>query len=63
MAKKLKVLKSNLKSWNIEDFGNVVIRKNMALSLVDSWDSKERMGALSQEEVVAREEVRMEHHN
>lgn len=63
MAKKLKVLKSNLKSWNIEDFGNVVIRKNMALSLVDSWDSKERMGALSQEEVVAREEARMEHHN
>ena len=63
MAKKLKVLKSNLKSWNIEDFDNVVIRKNMALSLVDSWDSKERMGALSQEEVVAREEARMEHHN
>ena len=63
MAKKLKVLKSNLKSWNIEDFGNVVIRKNMALSLVDSWDSKERMGALSQEEVVAGEEARMEHHN
>ena len=53
------MLKFNLKSRNKEVFGNVVVGKNLALSQVGFWDSKERMRALSQEEVIAMEESRV----
>ena len=35
MAEKLKALKSFLKSWNKEVFGNVTTRKDMTLNLLD----------------------------
>lgn len=47
LAEVLKMMKFNLKSWNKEDFGNVAIRKYLALSYVSFWDTKGRMGALS----------------
>ena len=39
------MLKFNLKSWNKEVFGSVAVRKNLAISQVGFWDSKERMRA------------------
>ena len=54
LAVKLKALKSNLKSWNKKVFGNVVVRKDMTFNQVGFQYSKERIGALTQDEVEAR---------
>lgn len=43
LAEKLKSLKSFLKRWDI-DIGNVVVKKRLALSQLDFWDSKELKG-------------------
>ena len=47
LVEKLKKLKGFLKSWNIEVFDNVVVRKNLALAQVGFWDSKELLRTLS----------------
>ena len=60
LAQKLKKLKGFLKSWNSKVFGNVAIRKNLALTQVGFWDSKELLGTLSTEEEIAREASRVE---
>ena len=60
LAKKLKKLKGFLKSWNSEVFGNVTVRKNLALTQVGFWDSKELLGTLTIEEETAREASRIE---
>ena len=53
------MLKFNLKRQNKEVLCNVVVGKNLALYQVGFWDSKERMRALYQEEVVAMVESRV----
>ncbi|RVW42258.1 hypothetical protein CK203_096547 [Vitis vinifera] len=59
LVEKLKILKFNLKRQNKEVLCNVVVGKNLALYQVGFWDSKERMRALYQEEVVAMVESRV----
>ena len=58
MVEKLKSLKSLLKRWNTEVFGNVVVKKLEALSQMESWDSKEALGTLSFEEESAKKSLR-----
>ena len=55
---KLKALKSNWKKRNKELFDNFIMRKQMTFNNVLFWDTKERVGVLSQEEVVARRVAR-----
>lgn len=43
-------------------FGNVAVKKNLTLSQVGFWDAKEIVGVLSQGEIVAREEARVDFH-
>ena len=40
--------------WNKVAFGNVSFNKAKALSLINFWDSKERVSTLSLEETKAR---------
>ena len=42
-AEKLKFLKAKLKEWNINTFGRVEYRKNLALEQVEFWDAKEKL--------------------
>ena len=61
LAAKLKALKSKLKEWNIDVFGRVEARNDLALNQVDYWDAKEKTNTLSLEELEARKEVREEY--
>ena len=42
LASKLKALKRDLEVWNREVIGNVSLIKNIALSRIGFWDTKER---------------------
>ena len=61
LAEKLKFLKAKLKEWNINTFGRVEYRKNMALEQMEYWDAKEKINRLSLEELEARNEAREEY--
>ena len=50
LAKKLQALKYDLKMWNKETLGNVLVRKDAALEKLNYWDSLERLGSLSEED-------------
>ena len=54
LAEKLKGLKSKLKVWNKEVFGNVGSKKAEALSRVVRWDNVEKVRELSLEETEER---------
>ena len=58
MTAKLKTLKFKLKEWNKDVFGNVEVKKTLALNQVDYWDTKEKTNTLSLEELEARKEAR-----
>ena len=61
LAEKLKVLKSKLKEWNIDIFGKVECRKDLALDQVEFWDAKKKTSRLSLEELEAQKEAREEY--
>ncbi|RVW37191.1 Mitochondrial carrier protein MTM1 [Vitis vinifera] len=61
LAEKLKALKSFLKIWNKEVFGNVSSRKDFALNQVMFWDSMEGTRPSSIEKQIARQLVREEY--
>ena len=61
LAEKLKVLKFKLKEWNIDIFGRVEFRKDLALNQVEFWDAKKKTNRPSLEELEARKEAREEH--
>ena len=46
-------LKSDLRKWNKEVFGNVLARKDSALELINYWDSIERLRPLSTEDKIS----------
>ncbi|RVW57758.1 hypothetical protein CK203_113916 [Vitis vinifera] len=46
-------LKSDLRKWNKEVFGNVLARKDSALELINYWDSIERLRPLSKEDKIS----------
>ena len=50
LAAKLKALKGILKSWNMEVFGRVEVKKKEALQRVSFWDSMEKQRELILEE-------------
>ena len=58
MIAKLKTLKFKQKEWNKDVFGNVEVKKTLALNQVDYWDTKEKTNTLSLEELEARKEAR-----
>lgn len=59
-AKKLKMLKEDLKNWNREVFGNINIRVEQALEEVRSLDEKEGEGSLSSGEIYRRAALKVE---
>ncbi|RVX09051.1 Transposon TX1 uncharacterized 149 kDa protein [Vitis vinifera] len=61
LAEKLKFMKTKLKEWNINSFGRVEYRKNMALEQMKYWDAKEKTSRLSLEELEARNEAKEEY--
>ena len=58
LTKKLKALKTNLKLWNKDVFGKIVVNKLLALEKVSFWDEQEKSRELTLEEVDARKEAR-----
>ena len=62
LAAKLKALKSILKSWNMEVFGRVEVKKKEALQRVSFWDGLEKQRELVLEEreerLLAKEEFK-----
>ena len=50
LVKKLQALKYDLKIWNKETLGNVLVRKDATLEKLNYWDSLERLGSLSEED-------------
>lgn len=57
MANKLKALKQDLKKWNEERFGNVVLRQQSLLHSLHELDSAEESKLLTDEETI--EEMRV----
>lgn len=60
LAKKLKMLKEDLKKWNREVFGNINVRVEQALEELRFLDGKEGENLRSSEDIVRREAVRVE---
>ena len=62
IAAKLKALKGILKSWNMEVFGRVEVKKKEALKRVSFWDDREMQRELALEEreerTMAKEEYK-----
>ena len=62
LAAKLKALKGILKSWNMEVFGRVEVKKKEALQRVSFWDGMEKQRELVLEEreerIMAKEEFK-----
>ena len=62
LSAKLKALKGILKSWNMEVFGRVEVKKKEALQRVSFWDDLEKQRELVLEEreerIMAKEEFK-----
>ena len=57
LAKKLKALKSNLKKWNDEVFGNVAHKRNQLMNELNKLDVDMEDRPLSEEEKNQRERI------
>ena len=57
LASKHKSLKSDLKRWNKDVFGNVSFKKDVAFNEIGFWDAKEREGFLTTEEADAKRQA------
>ncbi|RVX22610.1 hypothetical protein CK203_012546 [Vitis vinifera] len=57
----LKALKRDLKKWNKEMFGNVSARKDLALELINYWDSIERLRPLFEEDKISQRNAKDEY--
>ena len=51
VAKKLKVIKAEIKKWNREVFGDIKIRKYNLMDSINQLDVKEETSSLSDEEL------------
>jgi hypothetical protein len=60
LARKLKALKGDLKSWNKSTFGDVGLKKNWAMGDILRLDEKEFQGVLSHAERLLREDLKIE---
>jgi len=60
VAKKLKVIKSVIKKWNREVFGDIKIRKYNLMDSINQLDVKEETSSVSNEELVQRKADRDE---
>ena len=60
LARKLKALKGDLKSWNKNTFGDVGLKKNQAMVDILKLDEKEFQGVLTHAEHLLREELKLE---
>ena len=56
LFRKLKEVKSLLKTWNRDCFGRLDLNKNLALSQVKEWDIVEEIKVLTMEEAEAKKE-------
>ena len=54
LARKLKVVKDELKKWNIEVFGDIKLRKYNLMDSVNALDVKEESVGLSIEDIEQR---------
>ena len=57
-SRKLKEVKSLLKSWNRDCFGRLDLNKNLALSQVKEWDRVEEIRVLTMEEAEVKNEAK-----
>jgi hypothetical protein len=60
LARKLKALKEDLKTWNRNVFGDVSLKKNRAMDDILKLDEKEHQGYLSREDRLQREVLKGE---
>ena len=56
LFRKLKEVKSLLKTWNRDCFGRLDLNKNLALSQVKEWDIVEEIKVRTMEEAEAKKE-------
>ena len=58
LSRKLKEVKSLLKTWNRDCFGTLDLNKKLALSQVKEWDSVEEVRVLTMKEAKAKKEAK-----
>ena len=61
LAKKLKLLKEDLKQWNREVFGHLETKNANALAIIEEVGDLEVRGMIGVDDVVRREEPRVEY--
>ncbi|KAH7834405.1 hypothetical protein Vadar_015625 [Vaccinium darrowii] len=60
LAKKLKMLKEDLRKWNIEIFGRLEFQKGKVVDVISHWDLEEQVRDLSEEEKLLRDNAKEE---
>jgi hypothetical protein len=63
LVQKLKLLKLDLKQWNVEVFGNVNAKKNEILSCIQDLDRVEEQRRLSSKERLSHQQYKTEYRN
>ncbi|KAH7846593.1 hypothetical protein Vadar_015807 [Vaccinium darrowii] len=60
LAKKMKLLKEDLRKWNIEIFGRLEFQKDKAVDVICHWDMEEQVRDLTEEEKLLRDNAKEE---
>jgi hypothetical protein len=63
LVQKLRLLKSDLRRWNVEEFGDVNLKKNEVLLKIQDLERVEEQRPLSDEERVSQEQSKSEYEN
>ena len=58
LAQKLKVLKANLKKWNMEEFSDLAFKKNNLLTELMDLDAREELVGLSDEDQIRHLQIK-----
>ena len=58
LAQKLKVLKANLKKWNMEEFSDLAFKKNNLLTELMDLDAREELVGLSDEDQICHLQIK-----
>ena len=63
LVQKLRLLKLDLRRWNVEEFGDVNLKKNEVLLKIQDLERVEEQRPLSDEERVSQEQSKSEYEN
>ena len=63
LVQKLRLLKSDLRRWNVEEFGDANLKKNEVLLKIQDLERVEEQRPLSDEERVSQEQSKSEYEN